>query len=168
MPRYFFHLSFGRRLVADEEGVELPNRSAARDEALAVVRELANPEVGGNARRWASWFLQVADDEGQFFRTPVGYPALEIVTADRQEPDVEERRIRPNSAARLARQGPAPRARRALVQQIWMIRQRTEQLMEDNRRLREELSSLYLASENIRLNARRTLALAQLGGPINK
>jgi hypothetical protein len=94
MPRYFFHLSFGRRLVADEEGVELPNRSAARDEALAVVRELANPEVGGNARRWASWFLQVVDDEGQFFRTPVGYPALEIVTAERQELEAEERRIR--------------------------------------------------------------------------
>jgi hypothetical protein len=36
--------------------------------------------------------------------------------------------------------------------------------MEDNRRLRAELSSLYLASENIRLHARRTLALAQLVG----
>jgi hypothetical protein len=162
MPRYFFHLSFGQRLVPDEEGVELANRSAAREEALTVVRELANPEVGGNARRWASWFLQVADDEGQFFRTPVGYPALEIVTADGQEPAVEERRIRPNPAASLAQQGAAPRTRRALVQQIWMIRQRTAQLMEENRRLREELSSLYLASENIRLHATRTMALAQL------
>lgn len=159
MPRYFFHLSFGQRLVADEEGVELPNRSAARDEALAVVRELANPEVGGNARRWASWFLQVVDDEGQFFRTPIGYPALEIVNG--QDSDVEERRIRPNPAARLARQSAGPRIRRALVQQIWAIRQHTAQLMADNRRLREELSSLYLASENIRLHARRTLALAQ-------
>jgi hypothetical protein len=162
MPRYFFHLSFGQRLVPDEEGVELPNRSAAREEALAVVRELANPEVGGSAKRWASWFLQVADDEGQFFRTPVGYPALEIVTAHGQELDVEERGIRPNPAARLARQGAAPKTRRALVQQIWMIRQRTAQLMEDNRRLREELSSLYLASEKIRLRARRTMVLAQL------
>jgi hypothetical protein len=43
-----------------------------------------------------------------------------------------------------------------------MIRQRTAQLMEDNRRLREELSSLYLASEKIRLRARRTMVLAQL------
>jgi Domain of unknown function (DUF6894) len=162
MPRYFFHLSFGQRLVPDEEGVELPNRSAAREEALAVVRELANPEVGGNAKRWASWFLQVADDEGQFFRTPIGHPALEIVTAEGQELDVEERRIRPNSAAEFARQAPTPRTRRALAQQIWAIRQHTAQLMEDNRRLREELSSLYLASENTRLHARRTMALAQL------
>jgi hypothetical protein len=162
MPRYFFHLSFGQRLVADDEGVELPNRSAARDEALAVVRELANPEVGGNARRWASWFLQVADDEGQFFRTPVGYPALEVVTADGQEPDVEDRRIRPDPAATAARRGAALRTRGPLAQQIRAIRQRTAQLMDDNRRLREELSSLHLASENIRFHARRTLALAQL------
>ena len=86
MPRYFFHLRFGQRDLPDEEGVELPNRSAARDEALAAVRDLANPEVGGNPRRWASWFLQVADNEGQFFRTPIGHPALEIVNGDPQSP----------------------------------------------------------------------------------
>jgi hypothetical protein len=171
MPRYFFHLSFGQRLVPDDEGVELPNRSAARDEALAVVRELANPEVGGNARRWASWFLQVADDAGQFFRTPIGYPALEVVIGDGQDLEAEERQIKPNPAVSLIGQGVAARTRQALVQQIWAIRQHTAQLTADNRRLREELSSLHLASENIRLHARRTLASAQLmaaGGPIDK
>jgi hypothetical protein len=61
-PRYFFHLTFGQRVVPDEDGVELPNRWAARDEALAVVRDLAKPEVGGSSRRWASWFLEVADE----------------------------------------------------------------------------------------------------------
>jgi hypothetical protein len=71
MPRYFFHLSFGQRIVPDEDGVELPNRSAARDEALTVVRELSGPEVADNPRRWASWFLQVADERGHFFRTPL-------------------------------------------------------------------------------------------------
>jgi hypothetical protein len=162
MPRYFFHLCFGQRLVPDEEGVELPNRSAARDEALAVVRELANPEVDGNARRWASWFLQVVDDEGQFFRTPVGYPALEIVSADRQALQAEEFRIRPDPAATAARRGAALRIRGELLQQIGAIRQRTAQLMDDNRRLREELSSLYLLSKNIQLHASRTMAMAQL------
>jgi hypothetical protein len=106
--------------------------------------------------------LQVADDEGQFFRTPVGYPALEVVTADGQEPDVEDRRIRPDPAATAARRGAALRTRGPLAQQIRAIRQRTAQLMDDNRRLREELSSLHLASENIRFHAHRTLALAQL------
>src|SRR5262249_12238185 len=75
MPLYFFHLSFGDRILPDDEGVELPNRSAAREEALAAVRDLSDPAVGGNPRRWASWFLQVADEQGGFFRTPIGHPA---------------------------------------------------------------------------------------------
>jgi hypothetical protein len=82
MPRYFFHLSFGQRVVPDEEGFELPNRSAACAEALAVVRELTNPEPSGGLRRWASWFLEVADEHGGFFRTPISHPALEVVTPE--------------------------------------------------------------------------------------
>ena len=87
MPLYFFHLSFGDRTVPDDEGVELPNRFAAREEALAVIRDLSNPEIAGNPRRWASWFLQVADEGGEFLRLPIGRPALEVVTPDsRQRP----------------------------------------------------------------------------------
>ena len=82
MPLYFFHLSFGDRIVWDDEGVELPDRSAARAEALAVIRDLSNPEVAGNPGRWASWFLQVADEGGECLRLPIGHPALEIVTPD--------------------------------------------------------------------------------------
>src|SRR5262249_23135707 len=41
MPRYFFHLAFGSREVPDEEGIELPDRSAARAEAIAVIRDLS-------------------------------------------------------------------------------------------------------------------------------
>jgi hypothetical protein len=99
MPRYFFHLRFGQRVVRDEEGIELPNRSAARDEAMAVVYDLANPETGSNSRRWASWFLEVADEGGGFFRTPIRHPALEVVTPDagapRQSAPREVRRGRP-------------------------------------------------------------------------
>jgi hypothetical protein len=162
MPHYFFHLSFGQRLVPDDEGVELPNRSAARDEALAVVRELADPEVGGNARRWASWFLQVADDKGAFFRTAIGHPALEIVSADGQAPQTEEPGIGREPATIAAGRGVASRTRGELLQQIRAIRQRTAQLKDDNRRLREELSSLHLVSKNIQLHAARTMAMAQL------
>src|SRR5215475_8774166 len=42
MPLYFFHLNFGDRILPDDEGVELPNRSAAREEALAAVRDLSD------------------------------------------------------------------------------------------------------------------------------
>jgi len=76
MPRYFFHLSLGQRFLPDDEGVELPSRSAARNEALAVIRDLSKPEVGGNPRRWASWFLQVVDDGGQFLRLPHRPPSV--------------------------------------------------------------------------------------------
>src|SRR5262245_33252336 len=66
MPRYFFHLRFGKRLLPDEEGIELPNRSAARDEALGAVCELADTKTGRPSRRWAGWFLQVTDEFGEF------------------------------------------------------------------------------------------------------
>ena len=95
MPLYYFHLSFGNRTVTDDEGVELPNRAAAREEALAVIRDLSNPEVAGNPRRWASWFLQVADDGGEFLRMPIGHPALEIVTPATGEPRAERPELMP-------------------------------------------------------------------------
>src|SRR5262245_16307657 len=148
MPRYFFHLRFGQRVLPDEEGVELPNRSAAREEALAVVRDLANPEAGSNSRRWASWFLQVADNEGQFFRTPIGHPALEIVTPDAQEPSGEQAELRPTRPTpTVAWQRAASTDRSSIVQQMSATNRHTAQLLEHNRRLREELSSLYLAAK---------------------
>jgi hypothetical protein len=79
MPLYYFNLSFGERMLPDEEGVELPDRTAAREEAMAVVRDLSDREVG---RRWASWFLDVADEQSSFLRLPIGYPALEVLPQD--------------------------------------------------------------------------------------
>ena len=102
MPLYYFHLSFGDRTVTDDEGVELPNRAAAREEALAVIRDLSNPEVAGNPRRWASWFLQVADEGGEFLRMPIGHPALEIVTPATGEPRAERPELVPIRPATTA------------------------------------------------------------------
>ena len=84
MSLYFFHLTFGDRISLDEEGVELPSRCAACEEAMAVVCELSDPALGGNPRRWASWFLQVADEHGAFLRAPIGYPALQPVAKDHE------------------------------------------------------------------------------------
>jgi Domain of unknown function (DUF6894) len=118
MPLYFFHLTFGDRVSLDAEGVELPSRCAACEEAMAVVSELSDPALGGNPRRWASWFLQVADEHGAFLRAPIGHPALQLVSED-QEPVRWQVRsgmmldVRPNS-----------------------LRDRTAQLLRRNRRLR--------------------------------
>jgi hypothetical protein len=165
MPLYFFHLSVGDRTVPDDEGVELPNRAAARAEALAVIRDLADPEVAGNPRRWASWFLQVADEAGQFLRMPIGRPAFEVVTADAQGLAAEQpelRQIRPTVPA-TARPSAASRGRSTmLIQQLSAVRKRTEQLLQHNQCLRDELSSLCLASEGIRARTSRLVLLARL------
>jgi len=161
MPRYFFHLRFGQRLVLDEEGFELPHRSAACTEALAVVRELTNPELSGGSRRWASWFLEVADDNGGFFRTPIGHPALEVVTPGA-----------PRAVAGPAVPPVAPVAHDAvrkgraaeLVREMLARRQQTQQLLRHNQALRRELSNLFVASRRIRIRANRLVSLARAAG----
>lgn len=167
MPRYFFHLSFGQRVVPDEEGVELPSRAAARNEALAVVRDLANPEIGGNARRWARWFLDVSDEQGRFFRTPIGYPALQVVTPDPTECRAEPREPRPMEQAATAFIGDVvvARARTAeIVRQMSTRQSRTAQLLKANDQLRRELLSLCRACEAIGISTRRLVALARVAG----
>jgi hypothetical protein len=158
MPRYFFHLSFGQRTVPDEEGVELPNRTAARDEALAVVRDLANPEHNGHSRRWASWFLEVADETGHFFRTPIGHPALEVVGPQTNTP-----RIEPPSAEPRRRAPIAPQTAE-LIRQMAARPEMTVHLLKHNERLRRELSSLCQASEGVRIRANRLVSLARAAG----
>ena len=164
MPLYFFHLSFGDRIVPDDEGVELPNRSAAHNEALAVIRDLADPEVAGNPRRWASWFLQVADETGEFLRLPIGHPALEVVAPDGRQPETERSEEEPTQpAATVAtRQG---RRSAMLVQQMTERRKHTQQLLQQNHELRQELASLCLASASIRVRASRVVSLARLASP---
>jgi hypothetical protein len=165
MPRYFFHLSFGRRAVPDEEGVELPNRMAARDEALAAVRDLADPKIGGSSRRWASWFLEIADDEGPFFRTPIGHPALELVTVDGLKHQGKAPDVKPERPAAHFPEGVADDHRAGqLVRQMRARRDETARLLTANEQLRRELSSTYLASENIRTRSRHLVSVARAGG----
>src|SRR5262245_26901322 len=126
MARYFFHLRFGQRLLPDEEGIELPNRLAAREEALGAVRDLADTKTGRPSRRWAGWFLQVTDEFGELFRTPVGHPALDLVG--------------PNDPKAVRQQGSS-----SLVMEVVGTRsprQRTIHLLERTLRLQEELSFL--------------------------
>ena len=164
MPRYFFHLRFGQRVLPDEEGVELPNRTAARDEALAVVRDLANPEHRGNPRRWASWFLEVTDETGGFFRTPIGHPALEVVSPQTNSHRQEE----PEVQLPGQRRAPPPTFSHSvtaeIVREMVARRETTLQLLKHNEQLRRELSSICLASEGIRIRANRLVSLARAAG----
>src|SRR5215471_10024384 len=159
MPRYFFHLRFGRRFLPDDEGIELRNRTAARDEALAVVCDLTN-KVG--RQRWASWFLEVADDRSGFFRTPIGHPALELVTPDRHAPGGAEPELRPVRAESAHPEEAHAGGRRAeIVRQREALRQRRAQLLKKNHQLLSELSSLRRASEGLRVRTQCLVSLAR-------
>src|SRR5262249_44101762 len=161
MPLYLFHLSFGDRTVPDDEGVELPNRSAAREEAAAVIRDLSNPEVAGNPRRWASWFLQVADEGGEFLRMPIGHPALEVVTAAGQQLHAELSEMKPVRAAGTVatRQGRRPAA---LVRKIQAMRKHTDHSLTPNKQLKPDFPPVCRPSESIGVRATRLAAPARL------
>jgi hypothetical protein len=62
MPRYFFHTEDGER-VRDEEGTELPDNHAARNEAVVAMADLVkwNPE-----KFWKdeTFRLTVTDENG--------------------------------------------------------------------------------------------------------
>jgi len=40
MPRFFFHHQNGDQLISDEEGLDLPDLGAAREEAEASARKM--------------------------------------------------------------------------------------------------------------------------------
>jgi hypothetical protein len=40
MPRYFFHLTDGKQVLNNHKGIDLSGNAAARDDALALARDL--------------------------------------------------------------------------------------------------------------------------------
>ena len=63
MPRYYFVLFSGDRLIEDVEGTELPDLATARLEAAKDVEHLRRSRIGGQ-RSWAGWAMQVRDESG--------------------------------------------------------------------------------------------------------
>jgi hypothetical protein len=60
MPRYFFNLNDGEKIIPDVEGTELPDDESARAHAALVVGELAR----NRERETRSWRLAVCDAQG--------------------------------------------------------------------------------------------------------
>jgi hypothetical protein len=60
MPRYFFNLNDGRKVIPDLEGTELPDDDSARAHAAQVARELAR----NREEETRSWRLAVCDAQG--------------------------------------------------------------------------------------------------------
>jgi len=116
----------------------------------------------GASRRWASWFLDVADENGGFFRTPIGHPAFEVVSPDRHAPGAEEPESRPVRAeGALPADAPARGQVAEIVRQMLLRREHTAQLLKDNQQLRTELSSLCHAADDLRVRTKRLVSLAR-------
>ena len=157
MPQYFFHLAFGDRVSRDEEGIELCDRAAAREEALAVIRDLCG-HAGDTSRCWASWFLQVADEEGEFLRLPIGLPALGVVGAQPYPTSIPPAVETPS---RLNR-SPAVSVAGSLAVLILARREATTRLLEKNLELRRALSREWQVTVETRARARLTVSRARL------
>jgi len=59
MPRYYLHLWDGDLFEEDQEGTDLPNLAAAREEALRFARE-----ISGDLNAPDRALVQVADEGG--------------------------------------------------------------------------------------------------------
>jgi hypothetical protein len=162
MPLYYFHLNFGERTLPDEEGVDLPDRAAARAEAVAVVRDLSER---GAERRWAGWSLDVTDELDSFLRLPIGHPLLKLIPKDghSQADRAEFKSCEPAGYSGAPPEG-LPRNKAAALHRRLAISKHTAELLEHNRQLREELSSQNSLIQQMRQRTKQLLTSAQLVG----
>ena len=63
MPRYYFHLTDGAQILNNHKGIDLSGNAAARDDAMALARDLKHGVVmpGWN---WVGWFVVILDQHG--------------------------------------------------------------------------------------------------------
>ena len=65
MPRYFFDTDDGEKRHDDDEGTELADDQAARDEAVQAMAEIASdylPGTAGPQKNITMWIRNEADD----------------------------------------------------------------------------------------------------------
>jgi len=68
MPRFFLHIDNGVQRIEDEEGGELPDNAAARDEALIAARHLWAAAIV-DCRDLGEHSFLIADEEGDVIDT---------------------------------------------------------------------------------------------------
>jgi hypothetical protein len=64
MGRFYFHLRAGDELTSDDEGLDLPDLSAAKREAVLTARELLSEAIKSGKQTVPDAFV-IADDEGR-------------------------------------------------------------------------------------------------------
>jgi hypothetical protein len=63
MPRYYFHLTNGEQVLDNHQGLDLPGDAAARDDALALARDLKHGDVM-QGWDWDGWFINIVNEQG--------------------------------------------------------------------------------------------------------
>ena len=64
MGRFYFHLQADDQIVPDDEGVDLPDLSAAQHEAILAARELLAEAIKSGRAEVPEAFV-IADEEGR-------------------------------------------------------------------------------------------------------
>ena len=63
MPRFYFHVHDGEKATLDNEGIELPDTAAVREEALAAAREMMSDGMR-SGEDWLGWRFEIAGEQG--------------------------------------------------------------------------------------------------------
>jgi hypothetical protein len=63
MPRYDFRLVNGDEVIKLPQALELPGPAAAREDALALARDLKDGKVMPE-RDWSGWQVAIVDQDG--------------------------------------------------------------------------------------------------------
>ncbi len=85
MPRYLFHVCDGAGFCEDADGIELPDRDAAFQEAIRSARSLMVDEIIQGRLSLAS-FIEVEDENGVHLFTVTFEDAVEIEPVTPQSP----------------------------------------------------------------------------------
>jgi hypothetical protein len=63
MARFYFHLTDGKQVLSNHKGVDLAGDAAARENAVALARDLKGGAVMPNWN-WAGWFVAIVNEHG--------------------------------------------------------------------------------------------------------
>ena len=85
MPRFYLHVCNGNGFIEDEEGTELRDQGAARDEAIRGARDIMAGEVQRGELDLGS-FIEVEDENHLWLFTITFADALDLKRQDRPPP----------------------------------------------------------------------------------
>jgi hypothetical protein len=85
LPRFYFHICDGSGFTEDEEGQELPDQEAARNEAIRGLRDISAGELRRGEMNLGS-FIEVEDQAHRLVMTVDFSDAVRVANARGQRP----------------------------------------------------------------------------------